>query len=132
MNGEITLLYRRRTMMGGKVEKKGELTTFNGTSTERLSNKGIASDGSEVSVQWKSATPFLEIYPLSEVKFQGYSATNDYGIAFYDKKKVFIEGSWEKVTGREQTFTAPKGARYVRGTLIGGTTASYLTYYPIV
>lgn len=132
MNGEITLLYRRRTMMGGKVEKKGELTTFAGTSTERIANKGIASDGSEVSVQWKSATPFLEIYPLSEVVYQGYTATNDHGIAFYDKNKTFIAGSWSNVTGRDQKITAPEGARYVRGTLMSGSSASYLKYYPIV
>ena len=113
-------------------ETEGAETTMTGSSTERIANKGIASDGSEVSVQWKSATPFLEIYPLSEVIFQGYSVTNDYGIAFYDDTKTFIAGSWTKVTGAVQTFTAPEGARYVRATLISGTTSSYIKYHPIV
>ena len=113
-------------------ETEGAETTMTGSSTERIANKGIASDGSEVSVNWKSATPYLEIYPLSTVKFQGYSATNDYGIAFYDDTKTFIAGSWTKVTGAVQTFTAPEGARYVRATLISGTTSSYIKYHPIV
>lgn len=113
-------------------ETEGAETTMTGSSTERIANKGIASDGSEVSVQWKSATPYLEIYPLSTVKFQGYSATNDYGIAFYDETKTFIAGSWTKVTGAVQTFTAPEGARYVRATLISDTTSSYIKYHPIV
>lgn len=113
-------------------ETEGAETTFTGSSAERIANKGIASDGSEVSVNWKSATPYLEIYPLSTVKFQGYSATNDYGIAFYDDTNTFIQGSWTKVTGAEQTLTAPEGARYVRATLISGTTASYIKYHPIV
>lgn len=113
-------------------ETEGAETTMTGSSTERIANKGIASDGSEVSVQWKSATPFLEIYPLSTVKFQGYTATNDYGIAFYDDTKTFITGSWSNVTGKVQEFTAPEGARYVRATLISGTTSSYIKYHPIV
>ena len=119
-------------MLMNTTESEGAETTFTGNSTGRIANKGIASDGSEVSVQWKSATPYLEIYPLSTVKFQGYSATNDYGIAFYDDTKTFIAGSWTKVTGAEQTFTAPEGARYVRATLISGTTSSYIKYHPIV
>ena len=119
-------------MLMNTTESEGAETTFTGNSAERIANKGIASDGSEVSVQWKSATPFLEIYPLSQVKFQGYTATNDYGIAFYDDTKTFIQGSWTKVTGAVQTFTAPEGARYVRATLISGTTSSYIKYHPIV
>ena len=114
-------------------ETEGAETTMTGSSAECIANKGIASDGSEVSVQWKSATPYLEIYPLSQVKFQGYSATNDYGIAFYDEDKNFIVGSWHNIPdGRIQTFTAPEGARYVRATLISSTTSSYIKYHPIV
>ena len=119
-------------MLMTTTEAEGTETTMYGNSAERIKNKGIASDGSEVSVQYKSATPYLEIYPLSQVIFQGYSVSNDYGIAFYDANKTFITGSWTKVTGYVQTFTAPQGARYVRTTLISGTTASYIKYHPIV
>ena len=119
-------------MLFTTTEAQGALTTFTGSSTDRVDNKGIINDGTEASVKHKCATPFLEIYPLSQVEFQGYSATDTYGIAFYDANQVFIAGSWEQVTGRVQAITAPEGARYVRATLVSGTTASYIRYYPII
>lgn len=113
-------------------EAEGAETTMSGTSASLIANKGIASDGSEVSVNWKSATPFLEIYPLSEVKYQASSPINGYGTAFYDDTKTFISGSWTEAIGSGQTFIAPEGARYVRTTLISSVNSSYIKYHPIV
>lgn len=113
-------------------EAEGAETTMTGTSASLIANKGIASDGSEVSVQWMSATPFLEIYPLSEVEYQASNPINGYGTAFYDDTKTFISGSWTEATGAVQTFTAPEGARYVRTTLISSVNSSYIKYHPIV
>lgn len=115
------------------VESQGEQTTFNGNNAERTANKGIINDGSDTSASNRAITPFLEIYPLSTVTYLGFSSSDTYGIAFYDEDKNFIVGSWHNIPNdRSQTFTAPEGACFVRGTIIGGTSSSYVKYYPIV